>query len=323
MANVPFIRGGSYGIPPHPFVLDQITTYGVSVDADMGALQALVDTTLNAAPSGFRFAVISPQVLFSFMRMGCLRSEPAPNVGFYQETELNVTLMLAGWSQQIPVPRIYWYMPYLWIDTPTPQLAGRDIFGYPKLLGKIDMPAGEGAPAEFCVSGEVIHPQSFGTCAEMRPVFRARRTDAGTPGPIEAGQLSLDADSALGILLERVVDLNLGGLGGAAGMLAHAMGLDRLLKLVFLRQFPSIEDENSACYQSIASTTFNITNFHRAGLLAGNYEIEIPQNDSLNLASRLGIGGGAPGDVTVPAKTAYFMDFDMRLNRGTELWVAS
>ncbi len=321
MANVPMIRGGSYGLPLHPFDIERITSYGVAVDADREALQRLVDETLNVPQSGLNFIVISPQVLFTFMRMGSLRSEPDPNCGFYTETELNVTVMLASWSPQVPIPRIYWYMPYLWIDTPTPLLAGRDIFGYPKQYGRIDMPAGDGAPAEFCATGEVLHPTAPGTCAAMCPVARVRRTDGGNPGKIEPGKLSVDPDSAVGILLESVIEFSLGSFAGATEELVQSFGLDRLLKLVFLRQFPSIEDENRACYQSIASTAFEVKNFRRGGLLEGKYELEIPKYDGLDLAAKLGIGQG-PGDVKVPAKTAYFMDFDMRLDRGTELWVA-
>jgi hypothetical protein len=323
MANVPLIRDGSYGLPRHPFSIDGITSYGVAVNADLGALQTLVDSTLGATGSGIQFTVISPQVLFTFMRMACLRSDPDPNLGFYTETELNVSLLLAARSWKAPFPRLYWYMPYLWIDTPTPQLAGRDIFGYPKLRGNIRMPAGAGAPAEMIAEAEVLQPQSHSTCAHTRPIFAARRVDGGNPGPLEHGDLSIEPDTAAGVLLDKVVDLSLGFFGNViAQKLLATVGLDHLLRLVFLRQLPSIEDDRLACYQSLAATNFSITQFRGAGLLEGKYEVEIPCNASLHLAENLGIGSGG-GDVTVAAKAAYFMDFDMRLDRGTELWVAT
>ena len=35
-------------------------------------------------------------------------------------------------------PELDWFIPYIYLDTDSPRLGGREIFGYPKQLGTID-----------------------------------------------------------------------------------------------------------------------------------------------------------------------------------------
>ena len=136
MPHVPLIRYAGNAIVPQPFAIRQARACGFAVEGDRAKMQALCDKTLNLAPAT-RYRVLSSTVLITFMRMERLAStQPAAAAcGSFAETELNVSLLLAAEEKHGPVwlpHRLVWNMPYLWLDSSSAMIAGRDIYGFPK-----------------------------------------------------------------------------------------------------------------------------------------------------------------------------------------------
>ena len=167
--------GGNF-ILPHPYVIEQMSGYGVAVAGDIFKMQELCNRTLNCNGKHLHYFVIAPTVLFTFMRMGSLRSGDAPDSehGFFTEQELNVTMLLAAIDTS--GIRLVWYMPYLWLDSGAALIAGRDIYGFPKQLATVTMPAGPGDLAEMSATGEVLHRFEPVQARDMN-IVSVRRTD--------------------------------------------------------------------------------------------------------------------------------------------------
>ena len=301
--------GGNFILRP-PYAIEQMTGYGVAVNGDLNAMQKLCDRTLNANGTHPRYIAVAPTVLFTFMNMGRVRcvNPPESGHGFFTEKELNVTMLLAAIDED--GIRLVWYMPYLWLDSGAALIAGRDVYGFPKQLATVTMPLVPGDPARMSANGEVLH--RFGSGAATREdIVTIRRTDA--PNLAFASSVPNITD-ALAILLQSVLNIDPGFL--PIGSLLPQIQVNNLL-MTWMRQLPSFTNFKESCFRSVVEAPFSVTTFRDAGLLAGNYELVIPQHDSVNIAGELGLG---TGDVTVSAMAAYHMSFDFQFADGRELW---
>jgi len=322
MASIPYIRYGGNFLARQPYAIGGVTGYGFGADGDLAKMQALVDRTLNLSPDT-RYRVLSKTVFITFFRMNRLVSTVPEDAakGYFSETELNFTLLLAAERKVGAVflpERLVWHMPYLWVDSNQAMIAGRDVYGFPKQYGTVTMPLAPGQPALFSAAGEVLHtfdPQSQGA---VYPIVHARRTDAPT----------LELDSPLGAIEAAVAKFLAEAVRISnpllfAGTALADLTAKHLLALVFLRQLPSIVDADCACYQSIAEASYDLTQFHGAGFLKGDYEVEIYKHDSVPIAEELGFAAtDAAGNARLKPHCSYFAGIDFTFNQAQEIWTA-
>jgi len=322
MASVPFIRYGGNYLAQQPYAIGGVTGYGFAVDGDLAKMQALCDRTLNLNP-GTRYRVVSKTVFITFFRMQRLASTvPADAAqGYFSETELNFTLLLAAEKKVGPIfvpERLVWHMPYLWVNSNQAMIAGRDVYGFPKQYGTISMPLAPGQPALFSAAGEVLHTFNPQTQGAVFPIVTARRTDAQ----------SLELDSPLGTVEAAFAELLAEAIRIPNPLLFAETALadltaKHLLALVFLRQLPSIVDADCACYQSIAEASYDLTKFHGAGFLKGDYEVEIFKHDSVPIAEELGFAAtDAAGNARLKPHASYFAGIDFTFSQAEEIWTA-
>jgi len=321
--SFPFIRYGGNFVPRQPYNIEGVNGYGFAANGDQEKIQALVDKTLNFRKSDLVYRVISPTVVFSFLKLNTLRSAEAEDAqkGAYSETEFSVTILLAAGKHVagLFIPeRVVWYMPYLWLDSGTAMISGREIYGYPKQYGKVNMPLSDGDPAVFGVSTEVITHFAPNARSSIQPLIGVHRTDAAA---LEYANGFEAIEDAVEGFLSEVMHLNLAEL--AAGTFIEVLTLHHLLSLVFLRQLPDIADGSRASYQSIAEAPFEVTQFRGAGFLSGQYAIDINSHDSAPIATELGFepADGAQNARITP-HLGFHLDFDFRLEAGSEIWVA-
>jgi hypothetical protein len=251
--------------------------------------------------------------------------------GRLREKELSFTIpLLAHLKDRDPeTPRfqIVWYMPALWLDCPTALTAGREVFGYPKQFGKIEMPDGLGPDqaAQFVALAHVIRRYGTNECADLRQIVSIARTDGDRSLRAtlatrfrevlkDAFRKSLRADlDFLGMdeLVTRSIHR-------AREHLLKELRDENLLKLVFLKQFPAVETSRDSCYQAVLETPFHIEEFRRGGFLEGSYQLRFPKYDSLDLRNVFGIKGETLPDDSFAADALFgiFSDFDFTLESG-------
>lgn len=308
--------GGNF-ILPHPYEVKKVTGYGVALGGNKAKLKALVNAKLNPlANQSLRYHLVSSTVLFTFMRMGRMACAGHPEMGSFSERELNVALLLVAVDG--PSIRLVWYMPYLWLDSGPALIAGRDIYGFPKQSADVEIPH-LGQEAKFSATAEVLH-RDDGQPAVLGVILSADRVARGV---LRKRSMTTKANEALATL-GTFFHLDTGALANLGLTVPH-LNLGSL-KMVFMRQHPSISNCKRACFRSVAEVPFTVT-LRSAGLLAGSYQVSIPYHHSVKLAHELGIAKdvlvpGKPGkDVTIRAKAAYHMDFDFILGKGRDLWV--
>jgi len=321
MASAPYIRYGGNFLLRQPYAIGGVTGYGFGADGDLAKMQALCDKTLNLSGDTC-YRVISKTVFITFFRMNHLASTiPADAAkGFFGETELNITLLLAAGKMLGPIfvpHRLVWHMPYLWVNSNEAMIAGRDVYGFPKQYGDVTMPLAEGQPAIFSAAGEVLHDFSPQTQGCVQTIISARRTDAET---LEFQSPFQTVEMAVAEFLREAVRIPnpLLFAGTALADLTHR----HLLALAFLRQLPSIVDGDLACYQSIAEASYDLTKFNGAGFLKGDYEVEIFQHASVPIAAELGFATDPAGNALLKPHVCYFADIDFTFNKAKEIWVA-
>ncbi len=310
--------GGSVPLR-QPYAISGVSGFIFGLEGDRQKITRTCQRAL-ATHGSYTFEAPTGLVLFCFLKMQRLQSESAPDdaKGAIRESELNVAIPLLMRAPGELLPRLVFYMPYLWVDSGAALIAGREIYGFPKQLATIRMPAALDEPAEFSVEGEVFTHFERGKMATRGTIARVHRLDARPAaghGSIRDRLEELVEDaraSAFGVSLPPPLDRLL------------PRPLDPLLSLVFLKQFRAISGDGSqACYRSVAQAAFEITELRRAQRLAGDYEIEIPRHDSVPLADELGFpAADATGLLRQRARFAWFADYDFRLQAGRELWVA-
>jgi uncharacterized protein with NAD-binding domain and iron-sulfur cluster len=173
--------------------------------------------------------------------------------------------------------------PYLYVDNGATLSAGREIYGLPKELATFpDWPYGGDVPLPLTVTGLVL-PQK-GTPATAGPILTVKQL-AEVPIP------------GLGNLLVHVQRL-----------WDELTGASDTVPLVALKQFHSIENGATACYQALVRCEM-VPNVTDSKIEAGLWEISLPRNFFPAPSATLGLADGAKTLVSIKAS----LDFTLTL----------
>jgi len=293
---------------------------------DTRQAQRWLDETLNWRPPGEEprpefTALPIAFIIFMHMKSMCSVDPPYDRWGAVSETEMVVTLPVLEWDNQgLPsLPSLKFYPIVLCLDSGPALISGREVFGFPKIMGQVEMgPDGGVVRTEVCrkegggfthrndlllalrrerADGPAIAPDSFGKgLAEMVKDELLGEIDRGVLGHL----LDLNpARKALNFTLRGVVDL--------------FEGLEVGQKFVFLKQFRDVEDPRLACHRSVAECVLEFSGLKGMSRESGDWELEVPEWHSSRLLQRIGVGSGPIG---APLRSEFQMD----LSLGKTLW---
>ena len=200
-------------------------------------------------------------------------------------------------------------LPYLFVDNFPAVLIGREIFGFPKILGDIRFEA-HPKYAYFDLVSSALPNYGSDRIVVQRPIVVIRQTGSGavTPVPIVSTSTLVQITGALMTMLATALSLPASLFGG----------FDKV-SMVFLKQFRDAAQAGLACHQSIVKAQSQVTKI-RALRLHGNdtFEINIRRLDSISIADTLGLGAGT---IYNPLATIS-ADLDFELPLGSEEWIA-
>ena len=307
-------RGGEF-VLRGPFSQQGTRMYVFLLGADMGKLTELVDRQLNIGLTRYR-------PLGPFVALGCadisqirsLHPEDAKK-GFMSERDVAfwVPVIAADDPYGVAIPsRVAWFLPYIFVDSAPPMATGREIYGFPKLAGRLEFAEPEGRNTVVSVDAIAIDRFSPASRAKEHRIVEVRRRADDDHGPL----------SALWNGLERAVGgLSAGFLDAAqifsdAGSEAVAAALksvspSQVVRMVFLKQFRAAGDTSRACYQSVVEASARVTAFRSGGPLSGPFEVRVANLDSHPIVQDLGLGS----DRVEPLFSAWF-DFDFDVDQG-------
>jgi hypothetical protein len=245
--------------------------------------QGLVDRYLNE-PCGQpgRYVADVPTALLTFL--SARMTSTADEIGSLADRECAVWIPLRQGGR-----RLFW-MPYVVVDTAIAAITGRETWGFPKEVGRLEIGADR-----WMAEGMVFDPLSRATPGRMAPLVVARRV--GAPGPLGALLSTASAFAA-----------ELGGslIDELFGVVAPT--------IVNLKQFRDATEPDRACFQSIVESSLEIVNFRAGRVLAGNFEVAMPPHGSHHIAADLGLA-----EVVVPTVVAE-IEVDFRAGLGAEVW---
>lgn len=315
----PFIyRGGGMMMHP-PFEQKDSLLFGFFLKGDLRKLQALCDKCLNAVSrEQYLFEPLSQYVMLTLTRINKDYSlHPADREkGWGKEIDASFWVPVGRYiirDNQKVLDKIHWFSPYIWVDHPMTILNGRDIFGYPKYLGRFEMPESPANADFFSMDIDAFKTHSAETEAGYSRLFEVKRQPVmGVDGVVE--EWDEFTDFACGLYRSmRNWDVDLIHPDSSL-MLQLLSGLKQPhLPQLFLKQFPDGNGEN-AVYQALMTSPAMIKKFRKAGLLLGDYEFTLQSVASAPIAEDLGIAVG-----THEVALGFYVDFDFTIEPPQEL----
>lgn len=315
----PFIyRGGGMMMHP-PFKQKDSLLFGFFLKGDADKLQALCDRYLNAvAGEQYLFEPLSQYVMLTLTRINKDYSlHPADRAkGWGKEIDASFWVPVGRYiirNNQKVLDKIHWFSPYIWVDHPMTILNGRDIFGYPKYLGRFEMPESPASADLFAMDVNAFKTHSPESEAAYSRLFEVQRKPVtGLAGAVEEWDEFTDFAQAL---YQGMSNLESDLIHPDSSLMLQLLsGLKQPhLPQLFLKQFPDGNGEN-AVYQALMTSPAMIKKFRCAGLLLGDYEFTLQSIASVPIAEDLGIAVG-----THDVALGFYVDFDFTIEPPQEL----
>lgn len=313
----PFIELGAPQTFAAPYDMQQCRCYGFMLKADIGALHRFCDGYLNAvAPDGAgeRYRAAMDRVMFVFSDMG--RAVIGASRGYRQFTVPEIDV--AFWIPVVAVrqnggretiSRFLWLMTYVNVDNLWAVASGREIYGFPKGLATVHSAARRGELDLLTV--DTLAVERFGpeASARMQRFLELRKAGAGANAVARVWNSAAEALAEISSLLSNARPGS--GLAAQFGELVR----HRRYPMVFLKQFRDVADPTQACYQAVIEADVSIGAFRGAGLLAGEYRLEICDLESHPVVEELGLESYAPRVLN-----AFHSDFDFQMGLGRVIW---
>ena len=299
--------------PPQPFFAEGVMMYGFLFRADPSKLDRLIKRYLRNRATNYDAVELFPYVLVVFTeadRMGSIRP-PYHLSGFSAEKELAIWVLVQDGL------RMLWHTPYIFVDNPWACIQGREIYGFPKEMARIDVPSFDNID-RFQVDAFAIDrfsPQSEMTWREMLRVERTPTRSVTSPTRFESFEaLARGCNGAI----SRFASTSLRELFFSESPVSPHIESETPWpprgKFVFLKQFPDGEDGSRTCYKAITEAELTVETFREGGLLADGYRLCLPGNDSHPLFDDLGLRDKQE------AALSYWLDFDFSLSGAREVW---
>jgi uncharacterized protein with NAD-binding domain and iron-sulfur cluster len=297
-----------------PVLVERATLAAFALRADPDALAALCASEVDAATGGDATARPWPErqglVLLVCGDLPVVRSEDPEqaSVGFLHERDVGFFVPV-----EVRPPRgrrfVALACPYLFVDSAIGLCAGREIFGFSKLLARIEMPAPLPAPAggfgrelRVAVTADVLSPRPGGA-----PHAREVHPDTVVevlPGGRGIARQALE-ELAPALALRGLLALGRRNLGPVA---------EAALPLLLFKQFRDEGAARAACHQSLLLCRTTADHLGVPRRLEGGFTIRLPAHAKPDVAGVLGL----PHELH--PRLAFQLTCDMHLPLAARIW---
>lgn len=313
-------RGGELVYSP-PGVANGVHMWGFFLEADEQLLQQMFDRYLNVPshgttsfePAGSLFALV-------FTTLDRVFAQQPPDVyrGYFKESE--VAIWTLGYDRARD--EYATFVPYMVVDQGSALAMGREVYGFPKQLGTVEM-APEDDPTEFTL--HVPGVKEWGEAERFEP-HRLIRITRAAGGPSKGTSTASSKAELVEQVIERVFSRRgLATEDRGGDWRARIRGDLKVLELmaadvvpmVFLKQIRDARMPLHAAYQAVQLADFVVWSFRGGGSLEGDYEVELEDLANEPIRRELGLPEG-----TLLAEGGFWADFDFTLAVTEELWTA-
>jgi hypothetical protein len=323
-------RGGEV-VYAQPHAAIGMRMYCFVVDVDPARVDRKAARELNDPTGGLeKFRSGGGAALLNFVTISCITPADPPDswLGYLPEKECSLWVPLADLERR----QLLWSVPYMFVDSGPAMSGGREIFGFPKQYGWVDVTRDQNAPDEFSLATVALAKNGPDEMAKKQLLISVKRPH-GQPVALtsvvdNAGLLleHLLGHDALASLRERGRDRVLHDVlsmrvplqamsASEVAFLFVGQVLGMRLPMVLLKQFRDVVEPSSACYLGVIKVTNEINVFRHGGLLPDDYSIEIADLAGEPIRRELGL---APNPIQ-PA-IAFWLEFDFVVGGGEVLW---
>lgn len=308
-------RGGDIVLRA-PYAQNSTRLYGFVLPAETERLTALCDKYLNVGRTKYR-------PLGPFVALGCADIQEIRSLfpedrgkGFMPERDVAFWVPVIGECTDPSSPvsqHVAWFLPYIFVDSPPPMAVGREVYGFPKLAGRIDFGDLEGRSSLVTVDAVAIHRYAPESRAHEQRILEVRRKADADHGPMSLLWNAFDRavpelwQGALQAVRQVAADSAL----EAFTAVARRASAKSPVRMVFLKQFRDVSNPRRACYQAVVGANAQTTSYRGGGLLDGPFEIRIARHESHPIIDELGL----PGERIEPLFAAW-VDFDFDVDEG-------
>ena len=307
-----------------PYLHSKVKLHSFGLEADKARIQLLLDR-MFAEPSGgeMHYRALSSKIFVTFANIGEVRSDTEPNRGFLPEVD--VAMWIIAMRKNNPL-RLRWIPVYLFVDSAPAMGAGREVYGFPKQIGRFEIPGHAPADERFSATTYVIPSYGAQSTGSWEPVleFEPDRgvlaaTDAS---PAEDATRATDAspewqDAKQGFTAFQ--QRFLPDIPEEDDEVVSSLGAALKLKvtMAFLKQFPEIHDTRLACYQSIIEASASVEGWRRGGFTESRFRGRALSYSTHPFLEELGL---APDWQDVGR--GMWVDYDFRMHLGNTVWRA-
>jgi hypothetical protein len=294
-----------------PGVLQHVTMHLFVLRADRATLEVLCRSFVDEPTSGtFRARPLFP----GFVLLVCA------DIGHgYSADPVDCT---KGWMTErdvgffVPVdlagPRgagVVNLLPYLFVDNFAAVVIGREIFGFPKVLGRMSF---SNAPLRFTVNGQALarFDPTHQVDGDALLVDVRQRGKGSEDDLVAALAADLGRQPDVGELVAEASRRVLALLDASATTLAGPT-----IPMVFLKQFRDVAVRNRACHSSLVRADARIDALRSLRILTDGFEVELPPYDSLGIVRHLGLSANAAGIVEPLVTLRAELDFTLPYGR--------
>lgn len=286
------------------------------IPVDRGNLQKLCDEWFNKPSGGaVTYRVLLSRIFILTANIASIQPEKASytDLGRASEIDVGMWILVLRTTPLSALPR--WLPIRLFVDSGDAVVVGREVYGFPKEMGKCTVPATVPSSGPFAVDAFVTHqPNDVMKWLNVITVD-SLGAPAGPPPPVWT-----TVEEATRELVASVVkDAGFGALDVAvqeAIMVRFSLSIGTL-PFAFLKQFMSVNGSNNACYQAMLEAPADVVAFRRSGFTPDEYEITITSHHSHRFDTFLGL---KPGPYKVGR--GIWSDFDFSMKGGTVLFEA-
>jgi acetoacetate decarboxylase len=284
-----------------PFTMKNTEFQGFVIKANKEILQSKVNNEINfALDDSEKFEVLSDSIILVFALQ---QIYPSDSSGWISEMDSGfwIPLLKKGTLD------IYFYQPFLFVDSDYALAIGRESYGFHKCLGHVQVPRLNEPSDIYTIDAQVIRGKDKQAVIQrLISVKRESSSDDEIHSNLSSGE---DFLSKLLSLFEKSFEFS-----AIAGMEAIFNSFIKFnMPMIFLKQFPSIEDMDVPCYQAITSATAKMNRFISGGIRGDKYSLEINDYPNYNITKDLGV------DRISEVEFSFWANFDFTMETGKVL----
>jgi Acetoacetate decarboxylase (ADC) len=289
-------------IPP-PYTFPGVTIHSFELEADIECLKELCDTLLNIgspAQRGFEYRPLLPYVALEVLIYPKMTSDTGrfANLGYVSQYEAYFRFPVVKFEAigllRVPT-EVSNFFPYLFVDSSWSAFSGRNVIGFPKVIGTITQETDPNKPYSASVKVPVFpKPQTKQSVEEVISIQTGTVGSAGAsakkwPWAITSMKdLVGDAESLL-VELEEMFDPD-------------------FFSTIQLKQIRDAEDPNTACFQGLIHSRFKVDHVSPPQLY-DSASIDLHSFESLKMVSELGLSPSNPIKPVLAYHTTCNMTF--------------